>query len=128
MNTSSGQFLEPYLAHWLPVLYTSSYWWTLLGFGGNLLFSSRFLFQWIASERRRKLVVPSYFWQLSFWGSVINLVYALHIDNAPFLFGTLALPFIYGRNLVLLRRSKEPTQPKPVISAKPALQPRFGPA
>jgi len=127
MNTSSSHFLEPYLAHWLPSLYISSYWWTVLGFFGNLLFSSRFFFQWIASERRRKLFVPGYFWQLSFWGSVINLIYALHIDNAPFLFGTLALPFIYGRNLVLLRRSKEPKESQPVIPAK-ALQPGFGSA
>jgi hypothetical protein len=66
MNTSSSHFLEPYLAHWLPSLYFSSYWWTVLGFFGNLLFSSRFFFQWIASERRRKLFVPGYFWQLSF--------------------------------------------------------------
>jgi hypothetical protein len=51
----------------------------------------------------------------------------LHIDNAPFLFGTLALPFIYGRNLVLLRRSKEPKESQPVIPAK-ALQPGFGSA
>ena len=104
MSTSPGHFLEPYLASWFPLLYSQSYFWTILGFGGNLRFSSRFLFQWLASEKEHKLVVPAYFWHLSFLGSVLNLIYAFHIDNAPILFGVAALPFIYGRNLVLLRR------------------------
>src|SRR5262245_6107538 len=106
MNVTNGHFLQPYLGAWVPILYTSSYFWTILGFVGNLLFSSRFLFQWIASEKRKTLFVPAHFWQLSFWGSVINLVYAFHIDNAPIIFGVIALPFIYGRNLVLLHRSQ----------------------
>ncbi len=103
----TGQFLEPYLGSWLPLLYRNSYIWTALGFFGNVLFSSRFILQWLSSERKGCLVVPAYFWHLSFWGSVINLVYALHIDNAPIIFGVIALPFIYGRNLILLRRTAE---------------------
>lgn len=113
MNASGGTFLKPLLVHWLPVLYTSSYWWTVFGFVGNLLFSSRFLFQWIASEKRKRVVVPAHFWYLSFWGSVINLVYALHIDNAPIFFGVVALPVIYGRNLVLLHRARVPSPSTP---------------
>ena len=105
MSTNTGQFLQPYLGSWIPVLYAQSYLWTILGFAGNLLFSSRFFFQWLASEKEHKLIVPAYFWHLSFWGSVLNLVYAFHIDNAPILFGVIALPFIYGRNLVLLRKT-----------------------
>ena len=105
--------MQPYLGAWVPWLYSSSYWWTVLGFFGNALFGSRFIFQWLASEKKKRLVVPAYFWHLSFWGSVVNLVYAFHIDNAPIIFGVLALPFIYGRNLVLLYRSggREAVQP-----------------
>ncbi len=125
MSTVPGQFIEPYIEPWLPILYASSYWWTVIGFTGNILFSSRFLLQWIASERRRRLFVPEYFWQLSFWGSVVNLIYALHLDNAPILFGTVALPIIYGRNLVLLRRTRED---KTALPPKPALQASFGSA
>ena len=127
MNMGSGQFLQPYLGDWMPWLYLNSYWWTAIGFGGNLLFSSRFLLQWLASEKRRMLFVPTYFWHLSFWGSVINLIYAFHIDNAPIIFGVIALPFVYGRNLVLLRRT--PVPPRPEGSAEdPALQPSLRPA
>jgi lipid-A-disaccharide synthase-like uncharacterized protein len=119
MNATGGTFLRPFLESWLPFLYTSSYLWTLFGFVGNLLFSSRFFFQWLASEKNKCVVVPAHFWYLSFWGSVINLIYALHIDNAPIFFGVVALPIIYGRNLVLLHSSGQ---------NKPALRPRFGAA
>jgi lipid-A-disaccharide synthase-like uncharacterized protein len=100
-------FLQPWLAHSMPTLYASTWWWSAVGFAGNIMFGSRFILQWIASERKHALVVPGYFWQLSFWGSVLNLVYALHLDSAPLLLGVVALPFIYGRNLVLLRRCNE---------------------
>ena len=122
MSSVPGQFLQPMLQGWLPWLYNHSYWWTVLGFVGNALFSSRFLLQWLASEKKRELVVPAYFWYLSFWGSVLNVVYAFHIDNAPIIFGVIALPFIYGRNIVLLRR-KKPSEVAP--APRPALQPSY---
>ena len=120
MNSVPGQFLQPYISSWLPWLYTSTYWWTVLGFMGNILFSSRFILQWLASEKRHQLVVPVCFWYLSFWGSVVNVVYAFHIDSAPIIFGVIALPFIYGRNLVLLRRGGGPGSSAP---KHPALEP-----
>lgn len=115
MMNNPGHFLEPFLHGLFPWLYASSGWWTAVGFAGNILFGSRFFFQWLASERRHCLVVPAYFWHLSFWGSVINLFYAFHLDSAPLVLGVIALPFIYGRNLILLRRSPKnpPPNPKP---------------
>jgi lipid-A-disaccharide synthase-like uncharacterized protein len=103
MNNVGG-FLQPWLGYSASWLYASSWWWSAIGFAGNIMFGSRFILQWLASERSRTLVVPNYFWHLSFWGSVLNLLYALHLDSAPLLIGVVALPFIYGRNLVLLRR------------------------
>jgi lipid-A-disaccharide synthase-like uncharacterized protein len=98
-------FLRPLMDGFLPWLYVSSWWWSAIGFAGNIMFGSRFLFQWLESERKHSLVVPTHFWHLSFWGSVLNLFYALHLDSAPLLLGVAALPFIYGRNLILLRRT-----------------------
>jgi lipid-A-disaccharide synthase-like uncharacterized protein len=103
----AGHFLQPAMDGWLPWLYVSTWWWTAVGFAGNILFGSRFIMQWLESEKKKSLVVPAYFWHLSFWGSVLNLFYALHLDSAPLLLGVGALPFIYGRNLVLLRKGKE---------------------
>lgn len=120
MQYTQTQFLAPYLGTYVPWLYSSSYWWTALGFAGNILFGSRFILQWLTSEKRKEVVVPAYFWHLSFWGSLLNVVYALHIDSAPIILGVIALPIIYGRNLVLLHRTQQrelaaegkPTTPK----------------
>lgn len=127
MNTEPGQFLEPYLGAWFPWLYGHSYWWTVLGFAGSAMFGSRFILQWLASEKRQELFIPGYFWHLSFWGSVVNLIYAFHIDNAPIIFGVLALPFIYGRNLILLQRGRRETVVKEESKSSPAMNPSLNP-
>ncbi|MEM9302657.1 MAG: lipid-A-disaccharide synthase N-terminal domain-containing protein [Pseudomonadota bacterium] len=102
---STGGFLSDLMPAWIHTwLYADSLIWTAVGFAGAGIFGSRFVFQWLHSERRKTLVVPWYFWHLSFWGSTLNLLYALHLDKAPLIFGTVFLPFLYGRNLVLLAR------------------------
>jgi len=104
MTDSSG-LLQPLLGGAAPWLYADSLLWTAFGLVGNLLFSSRFVVQWLYSEKRRQLVVPAVFWHLSFWGSLISLVYALHIDKLPVILSFAFLPPLYFRNLVLLRRA-----------------------
>ena len=103
MSEASG-FLQPLLGARFPWLYVESLWWTALGLTGNLMFSSRFLLQWLTSEKQKKIVVPPIFWHLSFWGSLLSLIYSLHIDKLPVILGYAFLPVIYARNLILLRR------------------------
>jgi lipid-A-disaccharide synthase-like uncharacterized protein len=81
---------------------TNSGWWT--AFGLAAIFSSRFIIQWLHSEKKKELIVPPIFWHLSFWGSVISLLYAVHVDKLPIILSFAFLPFLYARNLVLLRR------------------------
>jgi len=45
--------------------------WRVLGLAGQALFFSRFLVQWVASERRKRSTVPPAFWWLSLGGGVI---------------------------------------------------------
>ena len=104
-GAAAGGFLGSFMPGWIGGwLYADSLIWTGVGFAGAAIFGSRFLFQWLRSERQKTLVVPWYFWYLSFWGSTLNLCYALHLDKAPLIFGSFFLPFLYGRNLVLLHR------------------------
>lgn len=104
--TNPGGFLEPILGSAVPWLYYESAFWTVFGLFGNALFSLRFVVQWLYSEKRKELVVPAVFWHLSFWGSVIALIYAFHIDKMPVILGYFFLPILYTRNLVLLARDK----------------------
>ncbi len=106
MNELTG-FLQPLFGRTLPWLYVDSSAWTVVGLLGNALFSSRFVVQWLYSEKRKQLVVPPLFWHLSFWGSLVSLVYALHIDKLPIILSFAFLPVLYFRNLVLLRRGGE---------------------
>ncbi|WP_404633281.1 lipid-A-disaccharide synthase N-terminal domain-containing protein [Dyella ginsengisoli] len=104
MRLADG-LLEPLLGPLVPWLYRDSMIWTGLGLAGAALFSSRFLIQWLHSEKARQLVVPPIFWHLSFWGSVLQLLYALHIDKLPVMLSYAFLPFLYARNLWLLKRT-----------------------
>jgi len=108
MNDASGLF-QPWLGAALPWLYVDSFWWTVFGLAGNAIFSTRFVVQWLYSERKRKLLVPPIFWHLSFWGSLISLVYALHIDKLPVILSFALLPPLYFRNLMLMKRGERET-------------------
>ncbi len=100
------RYFEPIFGDWL---YVDSHVWTLVGFLGAGIFGSRFFLQWLQSEKEGRLVVPWYFWHLSFWGSTLNLIYFVHLDKAPLILGNCFLPLLYARNLVLLHRGKHTT-------------------
>ncbi|MGH7543981.1 MAG: lipid-A-disaccharide synthase N-terminal domain-containing protein [Gemmatimonadota bacterium] len=78
--------------------------WVGIGLAGQACFFSRFLVQWIASERKGRSVVPRAFWYLSISGGLILLSYALWRRDPVFILGQSVGLFVYLRNLVLLRR------------------------
>lgn len=80
--------------------------WLVIGFGGQAIFGARFLVQWLVSEKERRSVIPIAFWYLSVCGGAILLLYAIHKRDPVFIAGQLTGVFIYGRNLVLLRRAQ----------------------
>ena len=82
--------------------------WLALGFLGQALFASRFVVQWVASERRRASVVPGVFWWLSIGGGVCLLGYALLRRDVVIVAGQLAGLLVYTRNVVLSRRRPGP--------------------
>lgn len=79
--------------------------WVLFGLFGQLMFTGRFIVQWIASERARKSVVPIQFWYFSLAGGAILLSYAIYRVDPVFILGQSLGVFIYLRNLWLIRRS-----------------------
>lgn len=78
--------------------------WLAFGLLGNAAFGSRFLLQWLASERAGESVVPLAFWYLSIVGSLILLVYAIHLGNLVFTLAYLPNAFVYARNIALVKR------------------------
>jgi lipid-A-disaccharide synthase-like uncharacterized protein len=78
--------------------------WLLLGFGGQIVFSMRFLVQWLASEKAGRSVVPRAFWYLSLAGGLMILAYAAYTRDPVFIAGYAPTALIYVRNLVLIGR------------------------
>ncbi len=78
--------------------------WLAVGFVGQALFGSRFLVQWIVSERRGESVVPLAFWYLSLGGAALLLAYAIWRQDPVFILGQSFGFLVYTRNLILIAR------------------------
>jgi lipid-A-disaccharide synthase-like uncharacterized protein len=74
--------------------------WVLIGFFGQFIFFMRFIVQWLVSEKHERVVIPKSFWYLSILGTLIILVYAVHIHDIVFTVAQVASLFIYARNLM----------------------------
>ncbi|SHH47203.1 lipid-A-disaccharide synthase N-terminal domain-containing protein [Cognatishimia maritima] len=84
----------------------TEFWWIAIGLGGQLLFTARFLVQWIASERAGRSVVPLAFWYFSVGGGLILLTYAIYRADPVFILGQSMGLFIYARNLWLIHKER----------------------
>ena len=82
------------------------FWWVAIGFFGQLLFTMRFMVQWIASERAKRSVIPVAFWFFSIGGGITLLAYAIYRQDPVFSLGQALGLFIYARNLWMIRRDK----------------------
>jgi lipid-A-disaccharide synthase-like uncharacterized protein len=81
-------------------------WWAWVGIFAQLMFTARFLVQWIASERAGHSVVPASFWLLSIIGGIMLFVYALLQRDPVFILGQGAGVAIYLRNLTFVMRDR----------------------
>ena len=76
-------------------------WLLLLGSIAQVIFTLRFIYQWLYSELKKKSSLPLGFWLLSFIGGLLILTYAI-LRKDPVLFvGHLMGVFIYFRNMRL---------------------------
>lgn len=80
--------------------------WVLIGLFGQLLFTARFLVQWIYSERARRSIVPMAFWYFSIGGGLILFSYAIYRRDPVFILGQSMGLVIYLRNIWLIRGEK----------------------
>jgi len=80
--------------------------WLVIGIFGQALFASRFIIQWLYSERAKRVVVPTIFWWISLSGGLVLTAYAIHKRDLVFTMGQFSGLFIYSRNLWLLHTAK----------------------
>lgn len=80
--------------------------WVLVGLFGQLMFTMRFIVQWLASEKAGNSVVPVAFWYFSLAGGLIVLAYGIHKWEPVIIVGQLPGTLIYLRNLWLIQRAR----------------------
>jgi len=83
------------------------FWWVVFGLVGQLLFTARFLVQWVASERAGRSIIPLAFWYFSIGGGLTLLTYAIYRGDPVFILGQSLGVVIYSRNLWLIRSEKK---------------------
>jgi len=83
-----------------------STWLLVLGFTGQIIFGTRFLIQWIASEIKKESHIPIVFWYLSSLGGILLLIYAINRKDPVFILGQSCGIFVYARNLILIYRKQ----------------------
>jgi len=81
--------------------------WVLIGWAGQMLFTMRFVVQWVASERVGRSVIPVAFWFFSIGGGFLVFVYALYRRDPVFIIGQGFGLFVYLRNLYLVFRERK---------------------
>lgn len=77
-----------------------------IGFIGQGLFASRFIVQWIYSEKKGESYIPIIFWYLSIFGGLGLLTYAIFRKDPVIILGQSFGIIIYLRNLILIYNKK----------------------
>lgn len=79
-------------------------WLLLLGVVAQIIFTFRFVYQWLYSERKKESSLPLGFWLLSLIGASLILTYAIFRKDPVLLAGHGFGLIIYIRNLMLLKK------------------------
>ena len=100
------QLADDLPAYFYDVFVTRFDFWLVFGIMAQIVFGSRFILQWIASEREGRSVMPLSFWFLSILGGLMTLVYGLVRREPVIIIGQALSTFIYVRNLILIFRGR----------------------
>ena len=79
----------------------------VIGFGGQALFATRFIIQWLSSENVGRSVIPVAFWYFSITGGLVLLTYAIWRQDPVIIAGQSVGVFIYARNLYFISKEKK---------------------
>lgn len=78
-------------------------WLLILGSVAQIIFTFRFIYQWIYSEKKKISSLPLGFWVLSLVGSSLILIYGILRKDPVLIAGHLFGSVIYIRNLFILK-------------------------
>ena len=76
----------------------------ILGIISQILFTLRFVYQWIYSEKRKESILPLGFWLLSLFGSLLIFIYGIFRRDPVLLVGHFSGIIIYSRNIYIIKK------------------------
>jgi lipid-A-disaccharide synthase-like uncharacterized protein len=91
--------------------------WTIIAVLGMGIWNSRFIVQWLKSERRGVSYFPKTFWWLSLVGNTLVLAYVIHLRDTALIAGYSIGPIVQVRNLMIAYRARRPVGPADEPSA-----------
>lgn len=77
------------------------FWLLLLGIVSQVIFTFRFVYQWIYSEKTKTSLLPVGFWRLSVLGAFLILIYAIFRKDPVLFVGHITGLIIYVRNIFI---------------------------
>ena len=77
-------------------------WLLILGIVSQVVFTLRFVYQWLYSEKQKESSLPLGFWTLSLVGSILVLTYAVFRKDPVLFVGHILGAVIYVRNLYIM--------------------------
>lgn len=91
------------LADWWNAMSGLDIVWFGVGLAGQMLFTFRWIIQWLASEKAGRIVVPELFWYTSLVGGLMVMAYGLYKPDPIIVLGQFGV-FFYARNVYFLMR------------------------
>ena len=80
-------------------------WLIVLGSVAQIVFTLRFVYQWVYSEKKKESILPLGFWVLSVTGSTMIMIYAILRKDPVLLVGHIFGSIVYIRNIRLIKKS-----------------------
>ncbi|MAN58981.1 MAG: lauroyl acyltransferase [Flavobacteriaceae bacterium] len=80
------------------------FWLLVLGIVSQIVFTLRFIYQWLYSEKTKTSQLPITFWQLSVLGASLILIYAIFRKDPVLFIGHIAGLIIYVRNIFIWKK------------------------
>ncbi|HVZ94668.1 MAG TPA: lipid-A-disaccharide synthase N-terminal domain-containing protein [Phycisphaerales bacterium] len=80
--------------------------WICVGFAAQLLFSFRFLIQWMVSEKKKTSTIPEIFWWVSLFGGIGLFVYFIWRRDPVGVLGQSSGLVVYARNIRLIHKQR----------------------
>jgi len=80
------------------------FWLLILGIISQVLFTLRFVYQWLYSEKNKISELPVGFWRMSVLGASLILTYAIFREDPVLFVGHIAGLIIYVRNIIIWKK------------------------